>query len=36
VYKEQLMALSIVPGDQDSAIKTFADLKAEVEREKSA
>jgi uncharacterized coiled-coil protein SlyX len=36
VYKEQLMALGIVPGDLDSAIKTVADLIAELEREKAA
>jgi hypothetical protein len=34
VYKEQLMALGIVPGDLDSAAKAFADLKAELEKEK--
>jgi hypothetical protein len=29
------MALGIVPGDLDSAAKAFADLKAELEREKA-
>jgi chromosome segregation ATPase len=36
VYKEQLMALGIVPGDQDSAAKSFADMKAELDKEKAA
>jgi chromosome segregation ATPase len=36
VYKEQLMALGIVPGDQDSATKSFADMKAELDKEKAA
>jgi hypothetical protein len=35
-YKEQLMALGIVPGVQDSAARAFADLKAELVREKAA
>jgi chromosome segregation ATPase len=30
------MALGIVPGDLDSAIKTFADLKTELDNEKAA
>jgi uncharacterized coiled-coil protein SlyX len=30
------MALGIVPGDLDSAAKAFADLKAELEKEKAA
>jgi uncharacterized coiled-coil protein SlyX len=29
------MALGIVPGDLDSAAKAFADLKAELEKEKA-
>jgi hypothetical protein len=33
---EQLMALGVAPDDPDSATKTFADLKAELEREKVA
>jgi hypothetical protein len=33
---EQLMALDVVPGNPDSAIKDFADLKAELEKEKVA
>jgi hypothetical protein len=33
VYKEQLMALGIVPSDLDSAAKAFAYLKAELEKE---
>jgi hypothetical protein len=35
MYKEQLMALGIVPGDQDLAAKSFADLKAELNKEKA-
>jgi hypothetical protein len=34
-YKEQLMALGIVPGDQDYAAKAFADLKAELAKERA-
>jgi hypothetical protein len=30
------MALGIVPGDLDSTTKAFADMKAELEREKAA
>jgi uncharacterized coiled-coil protein SlyX len=36
VYKEQLMALGIVPGDLDLAAKAFPDLKAELDKEKAA
>jgi hypothetical protein len=30
------MALGIVPGDPDSTTKAFADMKAELEKEKAA
>jgi hypothetical protein len=30
------MALSVVPGDLDSATKAFADLKAELDKERAA
>jgi hypothetical protein len=33
---EQLMALGVVPGDPDSATKAFANLKAELHKEKAA
>jgi hypothetical protein len=36
VYKEQLIALGVVPGDPDSAAKAIADLKAELDKEKAA
>jgi chromosome segregation ATPase len=36
VFVEQLIALGIVPGDQDSTTKAFADLKVELEKEKAA
>jgi hypothetical protein len=35
VYKDQLMALGIVPGDPNSATKSFADLKAKLDKEKA-
>jgi hypothetical protein len=36
VYKEQHMALGVVPSVPDSAAKAFADLKAELDKEKAA
>jgi hypothetical protein len=36
VYKDQLMALGIIPGDPDSAAKAFADTKTELDNEKTA
>jgi hypothetical protein len=33
---EQLMALDVIPGDSNSTTKVFADLKAELEKEKAA
>jgi hypothetical protein len=36
VYRDQLMALGIVPGDPDSATKAFVDLKTELDIEKAA
>jgi hypothetical protein len=36
VYKEQLMALGVVPGDPDSAAKAFTNLKTELDKEKAA
>jgi hypothetical protein len=36
VYKEQLMTVVIVSGDLDSSRKAFADIKAELEKEKAA
>jgi uncharacterized protein YktB (UPF0637 family) len=33
---ELLMALGVVPGNPDSVVKDFADLKAELEKEKVA
>jgi predicted Zn-dependent peptidase len=36
VFMEQLMALGIAPGNSDFAAKAFADLKAELEKEKAA
>jgi chromosome segregation ATPase len=35
-YKDQHVALGIVPGDLDSAAKAFADLKADLDEEKTA
>jgi hypothetical protein len=35
VYRDQLIALGIVPGDTDSATKAFADLKTELDNEKA-
>jgi predicted nucleic acid-binding Zn-ribbon protein len=35
VFKDQLMALGIIPGDPDSATKAFADLKTELDKEKA-
>jgi aminoglycoside N3'-acetyltransferase len=35
VYKKQLMALGIVPDDLDLAAEAFAELKAELEKEKA-
>jgi hypothetical protein len=32
VYKDQLMALGIIPGDPDSAAKAFAELKTELDK----
>jgi hypothetical protein len=34
VYRDQLIALGIVPGDTDSTTKAFADLKTELDNEK--
>jgi hypothetical protein len=36
VYRDQLIALGIVPGDLDSTTKAFADLKTELDNEKAA
>jgi hypothetical protein len=36
VYRDQLMGLGIVPSNPDSATKAFADLKAELDKEKAA
>jgi hypothetical protein len=36
MYKEQLMALGVVPSDLDSTAKSFADLKVELDKEKAA
>jgi hypothetical protein len=33
---DQLMALGIIPGDPDSAVKAFADLRDELAKEKAA
>jgi hypothetical protein len=35
VYRDQLIALGIVPGDTDSATKAFADLKTKLDNEKA-
>jgi hypothetical protein len=35
-YKKQLIALGIVPGNPNSAAKAFADLKIELDQERSA
>jgi phage-related tail protein len=35
VYEKQLMALGIVPDDLDLAAEAFAELKAELEKEKA-
>jgi hypothetical protein len=35
VYRDQLIALGIPPGDTDSATKNFADLKTELDNEKA-
>jgi hypothetical protein len=34
IFMEQLMSLGVVPGDPDSVAKAFADLKAELVKEK--
>jgi predicted nucleic acid-binding Zn-ribbon protein len=36
VYRDQLMVLNIVHSDPDSATKAFANLKAELDKEKAA
>jgi hypothetical protein len=36
VYRDQFMALGVVPSDLDSATKDFADLKAELDKERAA
>jgi hypothetical protein len=36
VYRDQVMALGVVPSDPDSATMAFADLKAELDKEKAA
>jgi glutamine synthetase type III len=36
VYKDQLMALGIVPDVSDSATKSFSDLKTKLDNEKAA
>jgi hypothetical protein len=36
VFKDQLMALSIIPGDPDSAAKAFTDLKIELDKERTS
>jgi hypothetical protein len=36
VYRDQLMALGVVPGDLDSTTKAFADLKTELDKERTA
>jgi hypothetical protein len=36
LYRDQLIALGIVPGDPDSTTKAFADLKIELDNEKVA
>jgi hypothetical protein len=36
LYKDQLVALGIVPGDPDSATKVFANLKTELDKERAA
>jgi hypothetical protein len=36
VYKDQLMALGIIPRDLNSAAKAFIDLKLELDKEKAA
>jgi hypothetical protein len=35
VYKEELMALGVVPDDPNSATKAFTDLKLELDKEKA-
>jgi hypothetical protein len=35
MYKEQLMALGIIPGDTDPAAKVFTDLKEQLDKEKA-
>jgi hypothetical protein len=35
VYKEQLMALGVIPSDPDSAAKVFTDLKTELDKGKT-
>jgi hypothetical protein len=35
-YKEQLVALDAIPGDEDLATKALADLRIELEKEKAA
>jgi hypothetical protein len=36
MYKDQLMTLGIIPCHPDSAAKAFADLKTELDKEKTA
>jgi hypothetical protein len=36
VYRDQLMAFCIAPGDLDSTTKAFADLKTELDNKKAA
>jgi hypothetical protein len=36
VFKEQIMALGIVPSERNSTTKAFTDLKVELEKEKAA
>jgi hypothetical protein len=36
VYKDQLVTLGIISCDPDSAAKAFADLKIELDKEKTA
>jgi hypothetical protein len=35
VFKEQIMALGIVPSERNSTTKAFTDLKVELEKEKA-
>jgi hypothetical protein len=36
VYKEQLVALGAIPGEQDLATKALANLRTEMAKEKAA